>query len=219
MGFLGKVVSGLGNIIKPLAQTAIKAIAPKAIDTLKNIVGSGFDSLVGKAKDLVGKLPLVGPLAAGLVDKYAPQLKNLGLGALEKGLGSLVEKFTGTSIGGQNVVPGTIAQRATAAASAAATALAPSTASASAAATALNIGSGNSAVNNALGVMGGFSANSTPTADKAIAASGLDPNSQEAKMMRAQEMVQNQARAFQMISQLLQMQHDGQKGIIQNIRA
>ncbi len=213
MGFLGKVVSGLGNIIKPLAQTAIKAIAPKAIDTLKNIVGSGFDSLVGKAKGLLSGMPIVGPLLSGLADKLAPQLKNLGLGALEKGLTSLVQKFTGTSINGTNVVPGDLAARATASTAAAATA-SGGTGSASAAAK-VAVGTGMSAFGD-VSAFGGV--NDTPNADKMIKEVGLDPNSKEAKQARAQERMQNIATAFQMISQMLQLQRQTLQTITGNIR-
>lgn len=215
MGFLGGIGKAIGNVIKPLAQQAIKAIAPKAIDTLKNIVGSGFDSLVGGAKKLLGGLPLVGPLASGLVDKLAPGLKNLGLGALEKGLTGLVEKFTGTQIGGENVVAGTLAERATASVAAAATAAAGAgVSSAASAATAVTGGAGNSA----FAGVGTGSVNDTPNADKMIAEAGLDPNSKEAKMAKAQERMQNVATAFQMISQMLQMQRQTMQNIAGNMR-
>lgn len=217
MGFIGGIAKSIGNIVKPLAQSAIKAIAPKAIDTLKNIVGSGFDSLVGKAKDLVGKLPIVGPLASGLVDKLAPGLKNLGLGALEKGLTGLVEKFTGTSIGGQNVVPGTLAERAQASVAAVSSAATAGVASASSAATASVGGSGANSAFSSLGATGG-GVNDTPNADKQIAEAGLDPNSKEAKQLRAQERATNIAQAFAMISQMLQLQRQTLQTITQNIR-
>ncbi len=216
MGFLGKVISGAAKFIAPLAQSAIKAIAPKAIDTLKNIVGSGFDSLVGGAKNLLGQLPIVGPLASGLVDKLAPGLKNLGLGALEKGLTGLVEKFTGTNIGGQNVVAGTLAERGAASVAAAATAAGAGVASTAAAATAVSGGAADSAFSG-LGATGG-NVNGTPNADKQISEAGLDPNSKEAKQLRAQERATNIAQAFAMISQMLQLQRQTLQTITQNIR-
>ena len=81
MSFLSNITSGLGSILKPIGQSILQSVAPKAAEALKGVVGFGLDSLfqagTSGLKGLLSKLPLVGPLASGLVDKLAPGLENI----------------------------------------------------------------------------------------------------------------------------------------------
>jgi len=99
----------IGNIIKPLAQTVIKAVAPAAVDALKGIAGNGISSLFEAGtkglQGLLGKVPLVGPLLSGLVGKYAPGLQNIAQNWVNGGLDKLLSMVTGQPT--ERPVPGT----------------------------------------------------------------------------------------------------------------
>jgi hypothetical protein len=87
-----------GQIGKSLLDGAVKAVAPKVIESLKGVAGDLFTKGADGAKGLLGKVPLVGSLLSGMVDKFAPQLKGMIEGGLDKALKGLVEKFTGVKL-------------------------------------------------------------------------------------------------------------------------
>lgn len=205
---VSSVTSGLGNI----GASIIKSVAPKAIDMLKNIVGSGFDSLANVAKGLVSKLPLVGPLASGLIDKLAPGLKNLATGGVESLLTKLANSIT------ERLAPGTnqnvslpdlvsrlpqILQQTTAAATSAAT-----TASSGSAA---SIGSGAS-LNYSSGYTGGM-----PEVPK-----DMDKPEVAAAYQQKWQSYQNAMNLVhemgQKISDLEKSRHDAMQGLIMNLK-
>jgi hypothetical protein len=93
----------LGNIAKQAVQGAVKAIAPTAINALKDLAGSGFDGIQKGVQNAVGKLPFgMGNLLNGLIEKFAPQLKSMGLDALGKALQGLVDKVAPRDVPGTN---------------------------------------------------------------------------------------------------------------------
>ena len=98
MGMLGGVLKSVGSFIKPLAQSALRAVAPAATNLLKNIVGTGFDALKSIApKALQTILPgpigaLASKLLGPLVGKGIDALKGLTQGGIEKLVQGLVNK-------------------------------------------------------------------------------------------------------------------------------
>ena len=97
-GAIGRAIS---NFVKPLAQTAIRAVAPQAAAALKGIVGNGIQDLFSKGagalKGLVSRIPFVGPLAGGLVDKLAPKLSELAQRLAGTGIDRLLQMITGSN--------------------------------------------------------------------------------------------------------------------------
>jgi hypothetical protein len=96
MGFvnLGSVFKSVGNIIKPLAQTAIQAIAPQAAGMLKGIVGDLFTAGKGALSSFLNVSGLPSPiksLAEKLLPKGLDALKNLADGGIDK----LLQMITG----------------------------------------------------------------------------------------------------------------------------
>ncbi len=106
MAFIGSVVK---NIVKPLAQTAIRAIAPQAAGILKGVAGNVITDLFSKGtgalQGVLGSIPFVGPLASNLVGKYAPQLQNLATNFFNGGVDKLLTLVTGQPT--SRPVPGT----------------------------------------------------------------------------------------------------------------
>ena len=208
---VSSVTSGLGNI----GASIIKSVAPKAIDMLKNIVGSGFDSLANVAKGLVSKLPLVGPLASGLIDKLAPGLKNMATNGVESLLSKLANSIT------ERLAPGTnqnvslpdlvsrlpqILQQTTAAATSAA-----SSAATSSSGSAASIGSGAS-LNYSSGYSGGM-----PEVPK-----DMDKPEVAAAYQQKWQSYQNAMNLVhemgQKISDLEKSRHDAMQGLIMNLK-
>jgi hypothetical protein len=111
VGSLGNVFKSVGSIVKPLAQAAIKGIAPAATNMLKNIVGSGFDGVLKAAQGYVSRLPFIGDLASKLLGKGAESLKGMAFGGIDKLVGQLVNKLTPQTISGQTVTTPTLANR------------------------------------------------------------------------------------------------------------
>lgn len=96
MGFLGGVLKSVGNIIKPLAQTAIRAIAPAATGMLKGVVGDLFTAGKGALNSFMSALPLPSPLknlAQKLLGKGLDALQGLAQGGIEKAIAALVNKL------------------------------------------------------------------------------------------------------------------------------
>jgi hypothetical protein len=106
MAFIGGIVK---NFIKPLAQTAIRAIAPQAAGILKGVAGNVISDLfskgTGAVQGLLSKIPFVGPMASNLVGKYAPQLQNLATNFFNGGVDKLLTAVTGQPT--SRPVPGT----------------------------------------------------------------------------------------------------------------
>ncbi|MBM4783457.1 MAG: hypothetical protein GQE15_37755 [Archangiaceae bacterium] len=102
-------LKSIGNFIKPLATSVIKAVAPAAVDALKGIAGNGISSLFEGAtkglQGLLGNVPLVGPLLSNLVGKYAPGLQNIAQNWVNGGLDKLLSMVTGQPT--ERPVPGT----------------------------------------------------------------------------------------------------------------
>lgn len=115
MGFLGGIGKAIGNVIKPLAQTAIRAIAPAATSMLKGVVGDLFTAGKGALNTFLAMSPLPSPLkglAQKLLGKGLDALQNLAQGGIEKGIAALVNKLAPRTTGdGVTVTPPTLPGR------------------------------------------------------------------------------------------------------------
>lgn len=210
MGLLSSVARFVGsNIIKPLATSAIQAIAPKAVDLLKNVVGTGFDVLkFGATKvlpfALPGPLGLAAKLLAPLVGKGIDALKGLSQQGVENLVRSLVEKIAPRQVPGMpqgypQVTLPPFSDRAT------------------------NVGASTAAMNT--GIQAAFpGAGGDVESSLANAAAGLkEPafpgnNASEGQMLQYQTALQKYARLMDMYSKIIQAHHDMKKGIIANFR-
>jgi len=111
---LSSVFKSVGNIIKPLAQTAIKAIAPQAADMFKKILGDGFSLGKSALSNFMKALPLPSPLkslAAKLLPKGMDLLQKLAEGGIDKLLAKIVgQPAPRTTADGVTVTPTPVTQ-------------------------------------------------------------------------------------------------------------
>ncbi len=227
MGFIGKVIGGAVKFIKPLAQTAIKAIAPQAAGLLKNITGDLFT----KGKDFLTKALGASSLPSPL-KSLAQKLLGKGFDALSKlaqgGIDKLLQKIVGspaprTTADGVTTTPPRIQDRAdslgantpaTGSSSSAATAGAGGTASASNAASASSApASQGQATQSGFGWSGG--------APSPVGRDMSDPNVAakfQEEMMKYQQAMTNMQNFYQMMSAVFKSNADTTKNLIQNIR-
>lgn len=96
MGFisLNKVLGSAIKFVKPLAQTAIKAIAPQAAGLLKNITGDIFS----KGKDFLTKALSASGLPSPL-KSLGQKLLGKGFEALQKLAGGAIDKLLQKIVG------------------------------------------------------------------------------------------------------------------------
>lgn len=95
MGFIGKIGGSIIKMVKPLAQTAIKAIAPQAAGLLKNIAGDLFTKgkdFLTKALSASGLPSPLKSLGQKLLGKGFEALQKLANGAIDK----LLQKIVGS---------------------------------------------------------------------------------------------------------------------------
>jgi len=212
MGFisLGSIGKSIFNGIKSVGGEVLKAVAPKAADLLKNIVGSGFDAVKGMASNFVNSLPLPSPLKAlgeKLLGKGADFLKGLA----GKGIDTLFEKVglptskpvAGAPAGTAVTTPGlgTVDRAGSAAAATA-------------------------AANDVISQVTGKPAPSTGSIEDDLAnrAAGLkEPTmppegASEGEMAKYQAALQKYSRMMDMYTKLIQANHDMKKNIIANFR-
>ena len=217
MGFIGKIVSGITSSLGNIAKTALKAVAPKVTDLLKNIVGSGFDGLKGMAQKLVGNLPgPFGKIAEGLVGKGFDFLKGLSQDALGKALQGLLSKVLPQEVPGAPGVTVNTPAMGTAAGAA-------QRAQGAHAAT----GAVDSTIQQTTGTRPAPAGNTYEDQLAAGAAGAKEPEHKtaaqldkmtEGEMIAYQEQMQKHARLMDMYSKLIQAQNDMKKGIIANFR-
>lgn len=205
MGFIGGVLKSVGNVIKPLAQTAIRAVAPAATKMLQGVVGDLFSAGKGAVGYFLKALPLPSPLtnlAQKLLGKGFDALKNLAQGGIEKAIAALVNKQDPRTTGdGVTVTPPTLPSRTESAAAAT-----PSTGSSSSAAT------GTAGTSN-LGWSGG-----PPDPSKYDMTSPAGANKFQADMFKYQQAMNNISTFWQTMSNAFKSQSDTQKAIAGNIR-
>jgi hypothetical protein len=223
MGFLGKIGQSIMSAVKPLAMQAIKAVAPKAIDMLKNIVGSGFDKLASSAMNLVGRLPgPFGSLAQKLLGSAIPGLKGMAEGGIEKLLKGLLEKLNpqklenGTSVTApqlQNRDLGAELAQATSAIASAPRTIASAAAAATNGVSASSVGGGVAAT--AVSQAGYAGDNSLTTDQKAMLNGLKEP---ELGRQTATLKVQNYQESVAFISNILKKMNEIQMSIINNLR-
>lgn len=215
---LGSVFKSVGNIIKPLAQTAIRAVAPAATKMLQGVVGDLFSAGKGAVGNFLKALPLPSPiqnLAQKLLGKGFDALKNLAQGGIEKAIAALVNKLAPRTTGdGVTVTPPTLPSRTESAAAAT-----PSTGSSSSAATGSSSGAGSAS--SAAGTSGtsnlGWSGG-PPDPSKYDMTSPAGANKFQADMFKYQQAMNNISTFWQTMSNAFKSQSDTMKAIGSNIR-
>lgn len=218
MGFLGGVLKSVGNIIKPLAQTAIRAIAPAATSMLKGVVGDLFTAGKGALSGFMAALPLPSPLknlASKLLGKGLDALQNLAQGGIEKAIAALVNKLAPRTTGdGVTVTPPTLPSRTDTI-----TNHTPGgTSSSSGAATGT---SGSGSASSAGGTSGSANAGwsgGPPDPSKYDMTTPEGANKFQADMFKYQQAMNNIATFWQTMSNAFKSQSDTQKAIAGNIR-
>lgn len=223
MGFLGGIGKAIGNVIKPLAQTAIRAIAPAATSMLKGVVGDLFTAGKGALNTFLAMSPLPSPLknlASKLLGKGMDALQNLAQGGIEKGIAALVNKLAPRTTGdGVTVTPPTLPNRTdsivnntpTGSSSGAATATGGTSAAAS---------GGSGAVAAAGGKIGSWSpSQGMPTASQFEDLSKPENLEQyKAAQFQYQQMMSNINEFWQLMSTVFKKQADTSAQIIGNMR-
>lgn len=221
MGFinLGSVLKSVGNVIKPLAQTAIRAIAPAATSMLKGVVGDLFTAGKGALSGFMAALPLPSPLknlASKLLGKGMDALQNLAQGGIEKAIAALVNKLAPRTTGdGVTVTPPTLPNRTDTI-----TNNTPSggTSSSSGAATGTSgAGSASSAGGTSGSANAGWSGG-PPDPSKYDMTTPEGANKFQADMFKYQQAMNNIATFWQTMSNAFKSQSDTQKAIAGNIR-
>jgi len=218
MGFIGGVLKSVGNIIKPLAQTAIRAIAPAATSMLKGVVGDLFTAGKGALSGFMAALPLPSPLknlASKLLGKGLDALQNLAQGGIEKAIAALVNKLAPRTTGdGVTVTPPTLPNRTDTI-----TNHTPGGTSSSSGAASGTGGSGSAS--SAGGTSGSANAGwsgGPPDPSKYDMTTPEGANKFQADMFKYQQAMNNIATFWQTMSNAFKSQSDTQKAIAGNIR-
>lgn len=225
MGFLGSVVSSVTGAISGAVSSignVVSSAASSVISSAKGILGGitdGFvDSIAGGLKNVVGNLPLVGGLLSNMIGKGQEWAKGAlgslmsgGLGALQNMLTGLLSRLNPQQLeNGTSVTPPPLDQRFNPANLA--TVQHAATAAAAAATGAAPAGSSGQALQDLINTPGDdFTA-------KAKAMGITDTNSKEFKMLAFQNKLQEEARAFEMLSKILSIKSQTSQNIVQNMR-
>lgn len=220
MGFIGKIGGSIIKMVKPLAQTAIKAIAPQAAGLLKNITGDIFSKgkdFLTKALSASGLPSPLKSLAQKLLGKAFPALQKLANGAIDK----LLQKLVGspaprTTRDGVSVTPPTVQDRGGSLA-----ANTPAAASTTSAATAASTGGTTSSAPASQGQATQSGFGWSGGAPSPVGRDMSDPNVAakfQEEMMKYQQAMTNMQNFYQMMSAVFKSNADTTKNLIQNIR-
>lgn len=235
MGFLGGIGKAIGGIVKQVAPSIIKAVAPAATKLLQGIVGDTFKAGGALLNKLAGNLP--GPLAGlaqKLLGKFMPKLQQMANGGVESLIKKLAESITKRFAPGVgNVsIPGTNTQpRLDAIANNPATPPAPSTGSSGSAATgssssaattsgnSVATGSSSGAATSSAGVTAGAAGDyDKPPAMPGTGASVQDWEKYQAHMAEFTRRMNAMQNHWQAITNIVKSNADTQKAILSNLR-
>lgn len=222
MGLFSSIAKSVGSIIKPLAQTAIRAIAPAATKMLQGVVGDLFTAGKGALSGFMSTLPLPSPLkdlASKLLGKGLDALQNLAQGGIEKGIAALVNKLAPRTTGdGVTVTPTPITQPSRTTSIVNNTPTASSSGAATGTASAASGGSGAMAA--AGGSIGKWSpSQGMPKADQFGDLSKPENLEQyKAAQFQYQQMMSNINEFWQLMSNVFKKQSDTSSAIIGNMR-
>lgn len=223
MGFinLGSVLKSVGSFIKPIAQSAIQAIAPAATSMLQGVVGDLFSSGKSALSNFLNVLPLPNPitqLAEKLLGKGMDALQNLAQGGIAKLIETLVGKLAPrTTSDGVTVTTPTVADRTTEISN---NTPAAGTSSSSGAATGTGGAGGSSASSSAAdGSSGNLGwSGAAPNPSKYDMTTPEGANKFQADMFKYQQAMNNIATFWQTMSNAFKSMSDTQKAIAGNIR-
>lgn len=232
MGFLKIGGFNLGNIVKSVAPSIIKAVAPAATKMLQGVVGDLFTKGGSALSKLAGNLPgPLGGLAQKLLGKFLPKLQDMASGGIEKLIGKLADSITkrlGIPGAGNLNLPGASTRMPEIQANT------PATGSSSAAATGAATGSSSAAATGGTAAPSGTGASlgtvTTPGGATSNAGSPPDPanygdltnQNNMQKLLKDQQAYQTAFSAMQnywsMISNIMKANFDTLKGMNSNLR-
>ena len=215
MGFLGGIGKALGGVIKQVAPTILRAVAPSVKEGLMKITDGFISGGANALKGVVSGFPGIGGLLAKGIDWGADKLQGL----VGKGFDQLLQKLMGTPTqipGAPEGTTGALPQAGTperAQVAAAATAAA-NTAITQAQAALPNAGVTAGSANNSGGgiedrALAGLSSLSEPK--------DPGPNATEADLARYQRDLGKYNRMFEMYSKIMANAHEMKKALINNI--
>lgn len=239
-GSVGKIFNSAVSVLKPLAQTALKAVTPKAISLLQDLTKSGFDGIKNVATSLASRLPGIGQLASKLLGQGMDKLSGLATDGIQKYLTQLLEKLAPRNVPGTsgNVTTPALPDRAAGAGgeinqilemlkklfpqAAGGSTSTGSTSSAATGGTSSTSGTSGSSSSSSTGggkniedaVIGGSAFSKLPN-EKDFEIKG---DEDEVTLAKKQALMQKYARMMQAITAMLQASHEMKKGIIQNFR-
>jgi hypothetical protein len=216
MGFLGGIANSVVRMVKPLAHTAIQAIAPQATQMLKGVIGDLFTAGKGALNTFLALSPLPSPLkslAQKLLGQGFDKLKGLAEGALDKAIAQLVQSLAPRPIRGTNVtaILPRIPERINTAA-----ANTPTASSAGAATGSGTVSGGSSGTQGTQGSWGWSGGPPDPSKFDM-----KDPNQAAAfqsQMLQYQQAMNNISTFFTALSNAYKAMSDTQKGIASNLR-
>ncbi|MEW5739322.1 MAG: hypothetical protein AB1938_10375 [Myxococcota bacterium] len=220
MGLLGSIGNSIFKAIKPLAQSAIQAVAPAATKMLQGVVGDLFTAGKGALNTFLSLTPIPSPfkaLAQKLLGKGMDALQGLAQGGIEKAIAALVNKLAPRTTGdGVTVTPTPITNPSRT------TSIVNNTPTASSSGAAT--GAGGSFGSGALAAAGGKIGNWTPAQGMPKADQFGDLSKPEnleqykAAQFQYQQMMSNINEFWQLMSNVLKKQSDTSSAIIGNMR-
>lgn len=102
------LIKGFSNIIRNVASSALRNVAPRAADMLRNVAQRGISSVFEAGargiQNTLGRIPLLGNFVNGLVQKYAPRLQDAAMrwanGNIDQMLSRIVQQPTSRFVPG-----------------------------------------------------------------------------------------------------------------------
>jgi len=216
MSLLGSIGNfAFRNLVAPIAQSAIRAVAPGATDLLKSVLGTGFDiAKFGARVALPLMLPgpigmLAGLLLGPTVGKGFDALKNMTTNGIENFVRQVVSQpqdreLYNSPYGNQITLP-PLSQ----------TAQSWGASTASGGGLMESIGNG---ISNFFGSGGGAEDQIANMAGNLTEPPVPGKDASEGEMLKYQAALQKYARLMDMYSKIIQAHHDMKKGIIANFR-
>lgn len=217
-GAISNIGKAIGGVVKQVAPSIIKAVAPAATSLLKGITDGFVNKGADFLKTAMSALPLPNALKSlgdKLIGKGADMLKNLGGGLIEKGLAKLTELVTNRlAPGAGNVaLPGIATAERQAGISNPANS--PSTSASSSAATGTGAESG---VSNPSTPSGASGTPDTMPKFEGDPASIKDQNAHNEKMFKYQQAMSIMQQFWSQLSNIQKGNDDVKKQIAQNYR-
>jgi hypothetical protein len=221
MSLFSGIARSIGSFIKPLAQTALRAIAPAATSMLSNVVGDLFSAGKGALNTFMSALPLPSPLkdlASRLLGRGMDAVQNLAQGSLEKWLNSVVDRLAPrTTADGVTVTPDTLPNR-TDSITTNTPSVGGNTPAAGGTAVSQNPATGAGGAGGVEGGNFGWSGSAPNPSSYGDMSKPENANKFQSDMFKYQQAMNNLNNFWQMMSNAMKASMDTQKSIIGNLR-